>query len=108
MHLSHKDTATWIEKTNRYTSRPGRAGVAKAADVTRDGIMALMQAFMAKVPPDDHDGYLAAVAALRGVYDVVDAVKRWEAEQPQSGQARFAKICKQLNSEYDALPPGLN
>jgi hypothetical protein len=107
MHLSHKDTATWIEKTNRYTSRPGRAGLGKAGDVTRDGIMGLMRAYMSSVPPDDHDGYLAAVAALRGLYDVVDAIKRWESEQRQSGQQRFAEICDRLNQEYDALQAGL-
>nr|WP_294548078.1 glycosyltransferase family 2 protein [uncultured Rhodopila sp.] len=103
MHLSHKDAATWIEKTNRYTSRPGRAGSAKASDVTPDGIMALMRTYLSKVPPGDNDGYLTAVAALRGLYDVVDAIKRWEAEQPLTGQTRFAEICEQLNAEYDAL-----
>nr|WP_294501540.1 glycosyltransferase family 2 protein [uncultured Rhodopila sp.] len=107
MHLSHKDAATWIEKTNRYTSRPDRAGSATAADLTPGGVIAMMQAYMSEVPLDDHDGYLAAVAALRGVYDVADAVKRWESRQPQSGARTFSDICRRLNAELEAVQAGL-
>jgi hypothetical protein len=103
MHLSHKDVATWIEKTNRYTSRPERAGEAGANDMTPSGIMSLMQKYMSDVPLDDADGYLTAVASLRGLYDVVDAIKRWEVEQPKCGEDRFIEICQALNDEYDAL-----
>jgi hypothetical protein len=100
MHLSHRDAATWIEKTNRYTSRSERLGSAKASDMTPDGIMTLMQNYMAKVPHDDADGYLSAVAALRGLYDVVDAIKRWESQR--EGSTGFAEVCEKLNREYDA------
>jgi glycosyltransferase involved in cell wall biosynthesis len=103
MHLSHKDAATWIEKTNRYTSRPKRAGSAKTADLTPSGIMSLMNNYMSIVPADDPDGYLTAIFALRGLYDVVDSIKRWESEQAQSGAEIFAKICTALNKDYDAF-----
>lgn len=103
MHLSHKDAATWVEKTNRYTSRPDRVGRGQADDMTPEGILALMQRRLASVPADDRDGYLTAVSALKGLYDVVDAIKRWEAEQPKSGDEMFADVCASLNREYDAL-----
>lgn len=103
MHLSHKDAATWIEKTNRYTSRPDRVGRGGAGDMTPERIVALMQNWLSKVPPDDPSGYLTAASALRGLYDVVDAIKRWEVEQPKSGAELFAEICAGLNGEYDAL-----
>src|SRR5262249_41503968 len=103
MHLSHEDAATWIEKTNRYTSRPDRVSRGNISDMTPDGIIALMQTYLSKVPADDPDGYLTAVSALRGLYDVVDAVKRWEAEQPKSGKELFSDICASLNGEYDAF-----
>lgn len=103
MHLSHKDSATWIEKTNRYTSRPDRVGRGTASDMTPEGILALMQRYLSTVGADDPDGYLTAVSALKGLYDVVDAIKRWEATQPKSGEDLFADICTSLNKEYDAL-----
>jgi len=106
IHLSHKDSATWIEKMNRYTSRPNRLSEGKASDLTPHGIITLMQNYMSRVPPDDHDGYLAAVAALRGLYDVVDAIKRWESEQPKTGEQRFAEICKTLNESMDHAASG--
>ena len=65
--------------------------------------MALMQHWLSRVPADDPDGYLTAVSALKGLYDVVDAVNRWETEQPKSGAETFADICASLNGEYDAL-----
>ncbi len=103
IHLSHKDAATWIEKTNRFTSRPDRVSWCAASDVTPHGVTGLMQKYLSKVPSDDHEGYLTAVAALRGLYDVVDAIKRWESEQPRSGEEMFAEICKGLHAEYEAL-----
>lgn len=103
LHLSHKDASTWIEKTNRYTSARERVGQGKSSDVTPERILGFMQSWLSKVPSDDQDGYLCAVAALRGVYDVVDAIKRWETEQRLSGEARFAGICKALNETKMAV-----
>lgn len=108
VHLSHKDVATWIEKTNRYTSRPDRVGKAQATNVSPEGILALMRDRLSNVPADDPDGYLTVVSALKGLYDVVDALKRWEAQQPKSGEALFADVCTGLNAEYDALERTLN
>ncbi len=99
MHFSHRDAATWIEKTNRYTSRPERASAA----MTPAAIMAMMEHYMAKVAPSDPDGYLTAAAALRGLYDVVDAVKRWEAARGTSGAEMFRRVCQELQADYAAL-----
>ena len=61
-----------------------------------------MDAWLSKVP-DDSDPYLTAVAALRGIYDVVDAVKAWEQQQPESGEQLFAQLTGELNAVYDAI-----
>lgn len=47
--------------------------------------------YMSKIPPSDLGRYLSAVAALRGLYDVADAIKRWESER--TGNGKFGRIC---------------
>jgi hypothetical protein len=101
LHLSHPDAHTWLEKTNRYTEVGDRASAPSASDLTPDGVLKMMKAWLDKVPQAD-DPYLTAVSALRGIYDVVDAVKLWE-QQQESGELRFAQICDELNTDYDAL-----
>lgn len=103
LHLSHAGARNWVEKTNRYTDQRDRLSAVAAADLTRDGVMRLMDAWLSKVPALEKDPYLTAVAALRGVYDVVDAVKSWEQRQPGYPDAAFLDICEKLNEEYDAL-----
>jgi hypothetical protein len=66
-HLSHPDIATWLEKTNRYTSQYAQS----------NGL----------------SDYRDAVAVLRGLYDIIDGLKQWEATQPD-GHAAFAEIAK--------------
>ncbi len=102
VHLSHKDAHIWVEKTNRYTSSPDRSGLATASDVSPARIINLMQNYMSNVS-EDGDGYLAAVAALRGVYDVIDAVKRWEASQGIDGDKNFKTVCQELNKQYSSF-----
>ena len=97
-HLSHQDTHVWIEKTNRYTSRPDREG-AKAGP---EGFAAFaherIDYWMARSADPAPDGYSAAVALLRAVYDMVDAVKAWEAETGLDGEALFAQACQTLDA----------
>ena len=102
LHLSHAGSRNWIEKTNRYSDQLDRASSASAADLTPDGVRRLMDAWLSKVP-DGGDPYLTAVAALRGIYDVVDAVKAWEQQQPESGEQIFVRLTSELNSAYDAM-----
>ena len=104
-HLSHANAAVWLEKTNRYTSQPNRKSVASASDINPTRIRALMERYLARVPADD-TGYLTAAAALKGVYDVVDAVKRWEGSQPLDGGEAFRIKCADLQRDYAAFHSG--
>ena len=98
-HLSHADAAQWIEKTNRYTSRPHRLG----APEDGGGLMAFAQeklamwASQAKAPGDP---YIEAVLVLRAVYDMVDRVKKWEEQRGRTGEELFADACAGLEAEY--------
>lgn len=98
-HLSHANVQVYVEKTNRYTSQPVRTGVARAEDVKPARLLELMHQYLAKVPESD-DGYLAAVAALRGMYNVVDAIKRWEEARGLDGAQEFRAICTRLMQDY--------
>lgn len=73
VHLSHPDVATWVEKTNRYTSQPDRNSTKIVLP----------------------SSYGEAVARLRRLYDEVDALKHWEAREPD-GRAAFAEIARKV------------
>ena len=77
-HLSHPDTATWVEKTNRYTSRADRARCAAGPDGFAAFAHQRIDHWMGLTKDSDPNGYPAAVAVLRAVYDMIDAVKAWE------------------------------
>ncbi len=104
-HLSHKDVAQWIEKANRYTSRPDRL---RADDGGRDLVAfahARIDAFIAQTKTGDRGGYPAAVAVLRAVYDIIDRLKTWESEEGLDGDASFQAICRELEAEYAVALP---
>ena len=98
-HLSHPDIATWLEKTNRYTSQADRCGEVFPADAELRGwaLRTLAARVNAVVAVADHLGavadHLAAVAILRGLYDIIDGLKQWEETQPD-GHAAFAEIAQ--------------
>lgn len=52
---------------------------------------------MARGADDVPGGYPAAVALLRAVYDMVDAVKAKEAESGLYGAALFQQVCESLD-----------
>lgn len=98
-HLSHARAHDWIEKTNRYTSRPNRAhdpddgaGILAYAHARLDHWSAQSQA-----PGDD---YVASVAALRAVYDIVDRIKAREQARGIEGAELFARACADLEAQY--------
>lgn len=101
-HLSHRDAAQWIEKTNRYTSRPDRVRV-PADDDLIGFAHARIEHWQAHTRATDRTGYPAAVALLRAIYDVIDRVKCWEEAQGLNGAAAFAAQCEALKRAYDAL-----
>jgi glycosyltransferase involved in cell wall biosynthesis len=98
-HLSHPDVAGWIERTNRYTSRPDRA----RAEVA-EGLVAFahrrIDHWLKLSPGGNGDDYLAAVALLRAVYDIVDRLKTWEAERGLDGDAAFHALCGVMDARH--------
>jgi hypothetical protein len=99
-HLSHRDVAQFIEKTNRYTSQPDRlrslqagSGIARFAHERIDHWLALTDAC-------EPDAYPAAVAVLRAVYDLIDRLKGWEEEAGLDGTALFRTECARLDAAY--------
>jgi glycosyltransferase involved in cell wall biosynthesis len=96
-HLSHADVSGWIEKTNRYTSRLDRVGIKAGADGFAAFAHERIDYWMARGSDKSADGYPAAVALLRAVYDMVDAVKAWETEAGLDGAALFAQSCAALD-----------
>ena len=96
-HLSHADAAGWIEKTNRYTSRPDRVGIKAGPEGFTAFAHQRIDHWMACTRDDTPNGYPAAVAVLRAVYDIVDAVKAWEAESGHTGTALFEQACALLD-----------
>lgn len=105
-HLSHRDTAQWIEKTNRYTSRPDRVRCEAEADLIRFA-HARIDHWMARTRATDGTDYPAAVALLRAIYDMIDRVKCWEEVRGQDGAALFTAQCDALNHAYDLLEDGI-
>ncbi len=95
-HLSHPDVSSWVERTNRYTSRTDRARVAD------DGpdLAAFAHARLDHWLRGATEGYPAAVALLRATYDIVDRVKTWEERRGLDGHAHFAKVCAELDAAY--------
>jgi hypothetical protein len=91
--LSHPDVACWIEKTNRYTSRANRAGCSAGPEGLAAFAHERIDHWMAATKDDDPKGYPAAAAVLRAVYDIVDAIKQWEAARGLDGATLFAEAC---------------
>ena len=96
-HLSHENISTWIEKTNRYTDQKDRIGTRPHGSLVDWAINALVvRGARARAYGRDKGGdYLEAVAVLKGLYDIVDGLKRWEEDQPDGGEA-FRKICDEV------------
>lgn len=97
-HLSHRSVADWVEKTNRYTSRPDRARVGlerrDLAGFARDSIARWCNARPAAAGDDPTQ----AVALLRASYDLIDRLKSWEEERGLDGAAAFGAICAGLRA----------
>jgi len=105
-HLSCEDVATWLEKTNRYTSQPNRRssfaseGIRSIAEFAQQRLAHWLQRV------EQPDPYLETVSVLRGLYDIVDGLKHWESTRPP-GREAFADLCRRLESEYAAASPVL-
>lgn len=95
-HLSHPDVASFIERTNRYTSRPDRARI----DID-DGDLAgfahgRIKYWLERTAGGLSNEYPVAIALLKAVYDIVDRLKMWEEESGLDGAALFRLIQHRL------------
>jgi glycosyltransferase involved in cell wall biosynthesis len=99
-HFSHSDVTGWIEKANRYTSCRNRAGVEVGPDGFADFAHQRIDHWMARTEDADPGGYPAAAALLRAVYDMIDALKNWEAAAGLDGQDLFRRGCEALDAAY--------
>ena len=102
-HLSHPDAAQWIERTNRYTSRPRRASAAADDADLIDFAHRRIDHWLALSRNSDRNDYVAAVALLRAIYDMVDRVKAWETDRNVDGAGAFQARCVELDRAYDEL-----
>jgi hypothetical protein len=101
-HLSHPDVAGWIERTNRYTSRPDRVRTADPDDDLARFAHARIDHWMARTRDTTPGGYPAAAAVLRAVYDIVDRLKTWEEERGANGAALLRQRGAELDAAHDA------
>lgn len=99
-HLSHADISTWIEKTNRYTSQRDRRLFSKGSERLGD----LAHEAIERWSPTSKDlsgrSYESAVGLLMAVYEIVDALKEWEAQQVNSDT--FADLSARFEAEHQA------
>ena len=102
-HLSHEDTAQWIERTNRYTNEKQRVCADAEGRALIDFAHERIDHWVARSRRTNQDDYPAAVALLRAIYDMVDRVKMWEAERGIDGARAFRERCDELNRAYDDL-----
>ena len=82
--------ASWIERTNRYTSRPDRVQASGGHDDLIKFSHDRLDHWMRRTASATQNDYPAAVALLRAIYDMVDRLKAWETERGLDGEAMLA------------------
>jgi glycosyltransferase involved in cell wall biosynthesis len=98
-NLSHRDTHQWIEKTNRYTNVRDRVSFFDAATPLETFAQERIAFWLAQ--SKSRSDYVVSAALLRAVYDIVDRVKLWEAQDGLDGDRAFAAVCAELEATYD-------
>ncbi|HVY14129.1 MAG TPA: glycosyltransferase family 2 protein [Rhodopila sp.] len=91
-HLSYRNVAEWIAKTNRYTSMADRIRAEHAGNDLAGFAHARIDYWRGRTSDDAVDGYPIAVALLRAVYDIVDRLKAWEEEEGLDGEKAFREF----------------
>jgi len=100
-HFSNATVTGWIEKTNRYTGRADRAGIAAGPEGLAAFAHARIDHWLARTRDDTPLGYPAAAALLRAIYDMVDALKMWENQGANNGAALLSSAIDRLSAAYD-------
>jgi hypothetical protein len=88
-HLSYQDVAGWIERTNRYTSRPNRIRTEPGSGDLIGFAHEQIDFWVRRTEDTSGNDYPAAVALLRAIYDMVDRLKTWETERGIDGGELF-------------------
>jgi glycosyltransferase involved in cell wall biosynthesis len=99
-HFSHPDAASWIERTNRYTSRSDREAIAAGPEGLAGFAHQRINHWMQRTRDTEAGEYGSVVALLRAISDMVDAVKSWEREHGLDGTALFGQACAALDAMY--------
>lgn len=99
-HLSHPDVASWLERTNRYTSRPDRRRTAEPGDDLAAFAHERIAYWTERSADRTGDGYPLAVAVLRALYDIADGLKMWEETHRLNGAESFRALCAELDRQY--------
>jgi glycosyltransferase involved in cell wall biosynthesis len=99
-HLSYRDAAHWIEKTNRYTSEVDRISFFDTAAPLETFAQERIAFWLAN--SRSRSDYVVAVALLRAVYDIVDRIKLWEQTHGANADHVFAQVCATLEAQFDA------
>jgi glycosyltransferase involved in cell wall biosynthesis len=105
-HLSYRDVASWIDRTNRYTGRPDRVQAEGGNDDLIRFSHDRIDHWMERTARSDRNDYPAAVALLRAIYDIVDRLKSWEAERGLDGEAMLRIAQANLALAFEGLSPG--
>jgi hypothetical protein len=103
-HFSNATVAGWIEKTNRYTGRLDRAGTMAGPEGLAAFAHARIDHWSARTGADSPSTYPAAAALLRAIYDMVDALKAWEADSAD-GAGLLQSAIKDLDAAYARHTP---
>ncbi|MDX8456105.1 glycosyltransferase [Mesorhizobium sp. VK9D] len=98
-NLSHRDTYQWIEKTNRYTNVQDRVSFFDTSKPLEIFAQERIEFWLAQ--SRSRSDYVVSAALLRAVYDIVDRVKLWEAQDGLDGNRAFAAVCAELEATYD-------
>jgi glycosyltransferase involved in cell wall biosynthesis len=114
-HLSHPDVASFVERTNRYTGRTDRNRVAGGEDDLVRFAHDQIDYWSKQTDPNrtgseqtgNHslEGYPAAVALLRAVYDIVDRLKSWEEARGLDGALLLRLVQQRLATQIGGDEP---
>jgi glycosyltransferase involved in cell wall biosynthesis len=99
-HLSHPDVATWIAKSNSYTSRPDR--IRPNLGSTDLVIFAIerLSYWIQRSRIHASGDYPQAAALLRTVYDLIDGLKVWEEARGLNGTTLFDERARELAGQH--------
>lgn len=107
-HLTSASVSDWIERTNRDTSQTMRdSWYADARPLSADFVKHQLDYWIGDRQIGEND-FPTAYALMRVVYDIVDRLKRWEAQAGLDASKEYERICASLRLEYDELERSLS